>query len=106
LTIEGQHQTITGPITCADNGAGGYLVRAAPASKQPTDGIAATIFSSPDSTEIVGIQIRLGDIELQSKGQDATATKSGNTYKVIGQANDIRSTPIATKHFEVDITCP
>jgi len=108
VSIDGQDQNVQGTVMCSAMGGNMNI-----AIGDAATGIAA-VLSEGDSPTVhsVGLGnvngVTLGFQENAGQG-NASAEKSGNTYKITGTATGIDMTnpmqPV-NKPFEIDVTCP
>lgn len=105
VNIDGQTRTGAGPVVCETN-AGKFSI----AIGEPLTGIIIGI--EPDGSVVHGVG--LGDFNgvVMSftegvPGNDAKATKQGNTYKIKGTATGSdNANQTVSKPFEIEVTCP
>jgi ipoprotein LpqH len=106
VTIDGQDKNVTGTVACAAMGGNVNI-----AIGEAMTGIAAVV-GEGDTPAVTSVA--LGNVDGVSLavggGQgDATAEKSGNTYKITGHATGIdmaNPTAPVTKPFTIEVTCP
>jgi lipoprotein LpqH len=108
VLVDGQAQKVSGPVTCT----------AAESDINVTIGDAATgvgaVISndSPPAVHSVGLGnvngVTLGYADAAAGHGNASATKTGNSYKITGTAVglDASNQQQVTKPFELDFTCP
>ena len=109
VVIDGQTQSVSGPVTCTPAGGNVNI-----GVGDPTNGIGAVVTNAdPPVVQAVG----LGNLTGVTLGYSAgapnqgtvQATKSGNSYTIKGTATGVNmSNPQQqlTKPFEMDVTCP
>jgi len=107
VIIDGVDQNISGTVVCVTSG-GNVNISIGGASA----GVAAVVTdASPPVVKSVGLGNVNGVTLAYSSGigQDASATKNGNSYKISGMATGVDmanpTTPVK-KPFEIDVTCP
>ena len=107
VTIDGKNQTVTGSVVCTTAGGNVNIAIGGAAT-----GIGAVLTDAkPPQVKSVG----LGNVNgvtlayTSGTGQDnASATKSGNSYKITGTATGVdMANPMqpVNKPFEIDVTC-
>lgn len=107
VVIDGQAQSVTGPVTCTPN-AGNINISIG----DPTNGIGAVITTAdPPVVQAVGLGnltgVTLGYAASAPDQGSVQATKSGNFYTIKGTATGLSNTQQQlTKPFEMDVTCP
>jgi lipoprotein LpqH len=106
VTIDGQDQDVKGTVVCAAMGGNMNI-----AIGDAGTGIAAVV-SEGDAPKVTSVG--LGNVNgvtlaVGPGAGDATAEKSGSTYKIAGNATGIdMANPMApvTKPFTIEVTCP
>src|ERR1700758_4189605 len=100
VTIDGKEQKVDGSVRCSQ-------------TLGVTINIGTTAIvnlSTTDPPEVRSVNIHGDDGVLTYQnfigGGDATATKSGNTYKITGHANQLSTSGVQSRAFEIDVTCP
>ncbi|WP_026256549.1 lipoprotein LpqH [Mycobacterium sp. 155] len=108
VLIDGQNQNVSGPVTCTAVESDINVTIGDSAS-----GIGAVVSNdSPPNVHSVGLGtvngMALGYADAAAGHGDASATKTGNTYKITGNAVgfDTSTQKQVTKSFELDFTCP
>ena len=107
VTVDGQPQNITGPVVCSTTD-GKFSI----AIGEPITGV--IIGLEPDASVVHGVGLGTVNGVVLSytegvPGNNATATKDGNNYKVTGTATGVAEANPAqqvSKPFEIDVTCP
>ncbi|OBF60288.1 hypothetical protein A5787_20025 [Mycobacterium sp. 852002-50816_SCH5313054-b] len=105
VTIGGQPQKVSGPVACGTNN-GKFSI----AVGDMATGIIVGL--EPDASVVHGAGLGTVDGVVMSftegvPGEDATATKAGNTYKITGTASGTDNAGAQVhKPFEVNVTCP
>lgn len=108
VVIDGQTQSVTGPVSCTQAGGNVNI-----GVGDPANGIGAVVTTAdPPIVQAVG----LGNLTGATLGYSAgapnqgtvQATKSGNSYTIKGTATGINTTnqQQLSKPFEMDVTCP
>jgi lipoprotein LpqH len=108
VVIDGQTQSVSGPVTCTQAGANVNI-----GIGDAANGIGAVVSTAdPPVVQAVG----LGNLTGVTLGYSAgapnqgtvQATKSGNSYTITGTATGLNptSSQAVTKSFEMDVTCP
>jgi Mycobacterium 19 kDa lipoprotein antigen len=106
LTVGGTPVNVTGPVVCATN-AGKFSITVGDM------GTGYIVGLEPDASAVHNVGLPTGDNGLVlsftegAPGNDAKATKDGNTYKITGTATgtDNANAP-SSKPFEIEVTCP
>lgn len=108
VIIDGQNQNVTGAVTCTAADANTNV-----AIGDSTAGVGAVVSNdSPPAVHSVGLGtvngVTLGYADAATGQGNASATKTGNSYKITGNAvgYDTSSQQQVTKSFELDFTCP
>jgi lipoprotein LpqH len=105
VTIGGQPQNVSGPVVCGTNN-GKFSI----AVGDMATGIIVGL--EPDASAVHGAGLGTVDGVVMSftegvPGENATATKSGNTYQITGTASGTDNAGAQVhKPFEVNVTCP
>jgi ipoprotein LpqH len=105
VTIGGQPQNVSGPIVCATNN-GKFSI----AVGDMMTGI--IVGFEPDASAVHNAGLGTVDGVVMSftegvPGENATATKTGNSYKITGIASGTDNAGAQVhKPFEVNVTCP
>ena len=107
VTVDGQPQNITGPVVCSTTD-GKFSI----AIGEPITGV--IIGLEPDASVVHGVGLGTVNGVVLSftegvPGNNASATKDGNNYKVTGTATGVAEANPAqqvSKPFEVDVNCP
>jgi lipoprotein LpqH len=107
VTIDGQPQNVTGPVVCSTT-EGKFSI----AIGEPLTGVIVGL--EPDASVVHGVGLNTVNGVVLSftegvPGNNASATKDGNTYKVTGTATGITEAnppQQVSKPFEIDVTCP
>jgi lipoprotein LpqH len=105
VTIGGQPQNVSGPVVCGTNN-GKFSI----AVGDMATGIIVGL--EPDASVVHDAGLGTVDGVVMSftegvPGKSATATKSGNTYKITGTASGTDNAGAQVhKPFEVNVTCP
>ncbi|GAS86011.1 lipoprotein LpqH [Mycolicibacterium brisbanense] len=108
VLVDGQPQNVSGPVTCtaAESDINVTLGDA-------SSGVGAVISNdSPPAVHSVGLGnvngVTLGYADAAAGHGNASATKTGNSYKITGTAVglDASNQQQVTKPFELDFTCP
>ncbi|WP_077077521.1 lipoprotein LpqH [Mycobacterium numidiamassiliense] len=106
VTLDGQQMPVTDPVDCNSKD-GKFSI----AIGQPFIGVIAALEQDASVVHLVG----LGDVNGLNynfnegvPGENASATKNGNTYHITGVANgtDNMGKKQAQKPFTIDVTCP
>jgi ipoprotein LpqH len=106
VTLDGQPVPVTDPVDCNSKD-GKFSI----AIGQPFIGVIAALEQDASVVHLVG----LGEINGLNfnfnegvSGENASATKSGNTYHITGVAGGTDNTgkQQANKPFTIDVTCP
>lgn len=107
VLIDGQNQNVSGPVTCTA-AESDINVTIGDASA----GVGAVISNdSPPAVHSVGLGtvngVAFGYADAAAGHGNASATKTGNTYKITGNAVgfDTSTQKQVTKSFELDFTC-
>lgn len=105
VVIGGQPQNVSGPVVCATNN-GRFSI----AVGDMATGIIVGLESDGSAVHNAGLGTVDGAVMSFTEGvpgENATAAKNGNTYKITGIASgtDNSGTQVH-KPFEVDVTCP
>jgi hypothetical protein len=106
LTVDGTPANVTGPVVCATN-AGKFSIMVGDM------GTGFIVGLEPDASAVHNVGLPTGDNGLVlsftegAPGDDAKATKDGNTYKITGTATgtDNANTQFS-KPFDIEVTCP
>jgi lipoprotein LpqH len=108
VIVDGQKQNVSGAVSCTAADANINV-----AVGDSTTGVGAVLGNvSPPAVHSVGLGsvngVTLGYSDAAASQGNASATKSGNAYKVTGTAVglDTSSQQSVTKSFELDFTCP
>lgn len=108
VIVDGQQQNVSGGVTCTAAGSNTNV-----AIGDPTAGVGAVVSNdSPPAVHSVGLSsvngVTLGYADAAAGQGNASATKTGNSYKVTGTAVglDTSSQQQVTKSFELDFSCP
>lgn len=106
VTLDGQPVPVTDPVDCnAKDGKFSIAIG------QPFIGVIAALEQDASVVHLVG----LGEVDGLTynfnegvSGENASATKSGNTYHITGVADgtDTAGKHQAKKPFSIDVTCP
>ena len=107
VTIDGQPQNIAGPVVCSTTD-GKFSI----AIGEPLTGVIVGL--EPDASVVHGVGLNSVNGVVLSftegvPGNNASATKDGNNYKVTGTATGIAEAnppQQVSKPFEIDVTCP
>ncbi len=105
VTIGGQPQNVSGPVVCGTNN-GKFSI----AVGDMATGIIVGL--EPDASVVHGAGLGTVDGVVMSftegvPGENAAATKTGNTYKITGTASGTDNAGAQVhKPFEVNVTCP
>jgi ipoprotein LpqH len=105
VTIGGQPQNVSGPVVCSTTD-GKFSI----ALGDMATGIIVGL--EPDASAVHNAGLGTVDGVVMSftegvPGENATATKSGNTYKITGTASGVDNAGRQVhKPFEVNVTCP
>lgn len=107
VTVDGQPQNIAGPVVCSTTD-GKFSI----AIGEPITGV--IIGLEPDASVVHGVGLGTVNGVVLSftegvPGNNASATKDGNNYKVTGTATGVADANPAqqvSKPFEIDVTCP
>ncbi|ORW33883.1 hypothetical protein AWB91_06960 [Mycobacterium paraense] len=105
VTIGGRPQNVGGPVVCGTNN-GKFSI----AVGDMATGIIVGL--EPDGSVVHGAGLGTVDGVVMSftegvPGESATATKTGNTYKITGTASGTDNAGAQVhKPFEVNVTCP
>ncbi|HEY0227654.1 MAG TPA: lipoprotein LpqH [Mycobacterium sp.] len=106
ITLGGQQMPVTDPVDCNSKD-GKFSI----AIGQPFIGVIAALEQDASVVHLVG----LGEVDglnynfnEGAPGQNANATKNGNTYHITGVASgtDNKGKQQAQKPFTIDVTCP
>jgi lipoprotein LpqH len=108
VLVDGQPQNVSGPVTCTAAESDISVTFGDAAS-----GVGAVISNdSPPAVHSVGLGnvngVTLGYADAAAGHGNASATKTGNSYKITGNAVglDASNQQQVTKSFELDFTCP
>jgi lipoprotein LpqH len=108
VIVDAQNQNVSGPVSCTAADANTNV-----AIGEATTGVGAVLSNdSPPAVHSVGLGsvngVTLGYSDAAPSQGNASATKSGSTYKISGTAVglDTSSQQSVTKSFELDFTCP
>jgi lipoprotein LpqH len=108
VIVDGQNQNVSGAVSCTAADANTNV-----AIGDATTGVGAVLSNdSPPAVHSVGLGsvngVTLGYSDAAPSQGNASATKSGSTYKITGTAVglDTSSQQPVTKSFELDFTCP
>jgi lipoprotein LpqH len=106
VTIDGKDQDVKGSVVCAAMGGNMNI-----AIGDAGTGIAAVVSEAdPPAVTSVGLgNVNGVTLAVGPGAGDATAEKSGSTYKISGNATGIdMANPMApvTKPFSIEVTCP
>ena len=108
VIVDGQNQNVSGAVSCTAADANTNV-----AIGDATTGVGAVLSNdSPPAVHSVGLGsvngVTLGYSDAAPSQGNASATKSGSTYKITGTAVglDTSSQQSVTKSFELDFTCP
>lgn len=106
VVVDGQKQNVTGAVSCTAADPNTNV-----AIGDPTAGVGAVVGNdTPPTVHSVGLGsvngVTLGFSDAAGQGT-ATATKTGNAYKITGTAVgfDTANQKSVTKPFELDFTC-
>jgi len=105
VTIGGQPQNVSGPVVCSTND-GKFSI----AVGDMATGIIVGL--EPDASAVHNAGLGTVDGVVMSftegvPGDNASATKTGNTYKITGTASGVDNAGQQVhKPFEVNVTCP
>jgi ipoprotein LpqH len=107
VTVDGQPQNITGPVVCSTTD-GKFSI----AIGEPITGVIVGL--EPDASVVHGVGLGTVNGVVLSftegvPGNNASATKDGNNYKVTGTATGVAEANPAqqvSKPFEIDVNCP
>jgi ipoprotein LpqH len=105
VTVGGQPQNVSGPVVCATTD-GKFSI----AVGDMVTGIIVGL--EPDASAVHNAGLGTVDGVVMSftegvPGENATATKTGNTYKITGTASGVDNAGHQVyKPFEVNVTCP
>ncbi len=105
VTIGGQAHSVSGPVVCGTNN-GKFSI----AVGDMVTGIIVGL--EPDASGVHGAGLGTVDGVVMSftegvPGENAAATKTGNTYKITGTASGTDNAGAQVhKPFEVNVTCP
>lgn len=107
VTVDGQPQNITGPVVCSTTD-GKFSI----AIGEPITGVIVGL--EPDASVVHGVGLGTVNGVVLSftegvPGNNASATKDGNNYKVTGTATGVAEANPAqqvSKPFQIDVTCP
>jgi lipoprotein LpqH len=105
VTIGGRPQNVSGPVVCGTNN-GKFSI----AVGDMATGIIVGL--EPDASVVHGAGLGTVDGVVMSftegvPGENAAATKTGNTYKITGTASGTDNAGAQVhKPFEVSVTCP
>ncbi|SPM28775.1 lipoprotein LpqH [Mycobacterium terramassiliense] len=105
VTIGGQPHNVSGPVVCGTNN-GKFSI----AVGDMATGIIVGL--EPDASVVHGAGLGTVDGVVMSftegvPGENATATKTGSTYKITGTASGTDNAGAQVhKPFEVNVTCP
>lgn len=105
VIVDGQPQNVSGQVACATNN-GKFSI----AVGDMATGIIVGLEQDGSAVHNAGLGTVDGVVMSFTEGvpgENATATKAGNTYKITGIASGIDSTGAQVrKPFEVNVTCP
>jgi lipoprotein LpqH len=108
VIVDGQNQNVSGAVSCTAADANTNV-----AIGDATTGVGAVLSNdSPPAVHSLGLGsvngVTLGYSDAAPSQGNASATKSGSTYKITGTAVglDTSSQQSVTKSFELDFTCP
>jgi lipoprotein LpqH len=108
VIVDGQNQNVSGAVSCTAADANTNV-----AIGDATNGVGAVLSNdSPPAVHSVGLGsvngVTLGYSDAAPSQGNASATKSGSTYKISGTAVglDTSSQQSVTKSFELDFICP
>ena len=108
VLVDGQNQNVSGAVTCTAAGTNTNV-----AIGDTNGGVGAVVSNdSPPAVHSVGLGtvngVTLGYADAAAGQGNASATKTGNSYKVTGTAvgYDTSSQQQVTKSFELDFSCP
>jgi lipoprotein LpqH len=108
VIVDGQNQNVPGAVSCTAADANTNV-----AIGDATTGVGAVLSNdSPPAVHSLGLGsvngVTLGYSDAAPSQGNASATKSGSTYKITGTAVglDTSSQQSVTKSFELDFTCP
>ena len=108
VIVDGQNQNVSGAVSCTAADANTNV-----AIGDATTGVGAVLSNdSPPAVHSVGLGsvngVTLGYSDAAPSQGNASATKSGSTYKITGTAVglDTSSQQSVSKSFELDFTCP
>jgi ipoprotein LpqH len=108
VLVDGQQQNVSGGVTCTAANSNTNV-----AIGDPSAGVGAVLSNdSPPAVHSVGLGtvngVTLGYADAAGGQGNASATKTGNSYKVTGTAVglDTSSQQQVSKSFELDFTCP
>lgn len=110
VTIDGQVQTLTGPVTCDDMGVGeqiyigndgGTLIQMLQTDPPKVDNLNFGASTSYDG--VTGLEADPGN-----DATNVTASRDGNSWQFTGTAAGQKdhSSQFVTRTFEIDLTCP
>jgi ipoprotein LpqH len=105
VVIGGKPQPVSGPVVCATN-EGKFSIQIG----EPITGIIVGLEPDGSAVRSVGLGEIDGVVLSVTEGvpgNDAKATKTGNSYKITGNATgaDNAGNPV-TKPFDINVTCP
>ena len=108
VIIDGKNQNVSGSVVCTTAGGNVNIAIGGAAT-----GIGAVLTdANPPQVKSVGLGnvngVTLGYTQGTGQGE-ATATKTGNSYKITGTATGVdmaHPTQPVNKPFEIDVTCP
>jgi ipoprotein LpqH len=105
VIIGGQPQNVSGPVECSMN-AGKFSI----AVGDMVTGIIVGLEQDGSVVHNAGLGTVNGVVMSFTEGapgNNATATKTGNFYKIVGTASGVDNAGAqVNKDFEVDVTCP
>jgi len=105
VTVDGQPQNVSGPVVCATNN-GKFSI----AIGEAITGVIIGLEPNASAVHNAGFGTVDGVVMSFTEGvpgDNASATKTGNTYKITGTASGVDSAGQQVhKPFEVNVTCP
>lgn len=105
VRVDGQPQNVSGPVVCATNN-GKFSI----AIGEAITGVIVDL--EPDASAVHDVGLGTIDGVVMSftegaPGNNAGATKNGNSYHITGTATGINNVGLeVTKPFTIDATCP